>query len=230
MLIGVRKRTVFLAYILVSLSLLIFIPLTPAMNSAVHENSKSGPFVSRILWSRSSFEDNTYQEKDILDLLNNEIDLFENQLEFDYIQELEAAEGIQVIHTPFNGFTHLSINCAKYPLNISAFRRAIAFSLDKERIADEIWGGQARVHDSVVPPVSHWSVEEQLNPHYYNGASDIGNSLLAEAGFYDIDADGYREAPDGSDFDVWLVFPPADVSQEANQCGWLVVLFTCVKK
>ncbi|MGV9169957.1 MAG: ABC transporter substrate-binding protein, partial [Promethearchaeia archaeon] len=52
--------------------------------------------------------------------------------------------------------------------------------------------------------VNPFSVENQLTYHYYEANVALGNQLLDDAGFADVDSDGYREAPNGEDFDVLI--------------------------
>jgi ABC-type transport system substrate-binding protein len=94
-----------------------------------------------------------------------------------------------------------------FPLNFTELRRAIAFALDKEAISDDYWEGLGQPLDSPIPSHNPFSIEGQLDYTYYTADSDTGNALLDSAGFYDIDSDGFREAPDGSDFDILAEFP-----------------------
>jgi ABC-type transport system substrate-binding protein len=103
-----------------------------------------------------------------------------------------------------NGYGCITINCDKYPLNETAFRRAFALALDKQRICDDIWDGLAVPQDSCIPQVNLWSSEGQLDFNYYENNSIDGNRLLDLAGFLDIDGDSFREAPNGSEFHIWF--------------------------
>ncbi|MFX1369874.1 MAG: ABC transporter substrate-binding protein, partial [Promethearchaeota archaeon] len=100
-----------------------------------------------------------------------------------------------------NSFGHLTINCDKYPLSVTAFRRALAFAIDKEQIIADA-GVDAFPLDLPLPKCSPWSIEDDLEYYYYESNVEEGNRLLDNAGFLDLDADGYREAPDGTAFDI----------------------------
>ena len=143
-------------------------------------------------------------DEQVLALLNDEIDLIGNTIDPTFIPSLEEAEDIELASVLRNGYGYLTINCAKYPLNITAFRRAFAFALDKTAITADVFEGFSVPQDSVVPQVNSFSIEGQLPYTYYESNMMFGHQLLAAAGFSDIDEDIYLEAPDGSDFDVMI--------------------------
>lgn len=105
---------------------------------------------------------------------------------------------------PRNGYGQITFNCRKYPLNITGFRRAFAYALDKENVAHEQLKGFYRMHDSLVPYANPFCIEEDLNWHWYGtgGLPDIGNALLDGLNF-EINTDtGFRDAPNGKPFSI----------------------------
>ncbi|MFW9846415.1 MAG: ABC transporter substrate-binding protein [Candidatus Thorarchaeota archaeon] len=167
---------------------------------------QNGPYVDQIVFNVLDNEDQR-----VLALINDEIDLIDEQVDPTYLPQLEAADDVALEGILRNGYGHLTINCDKYPLNLTAFRRALAFALDKEAISDDIWDGESQPLDSCVPWPNPYTIEGQLPYTYYAAQPEIGNQLLDDAGFLDIDADGFREAPDGSDFDILV-----EASQDSN--------------
>ncbi len=159
--------------------------------------STSGPFVDKV-----RFEVITQDDAQVRALLQDEIDLIGESISPSFLAELQEAEDIQVVKTPRNGYGFITINCAKYPLSITAFRRAFAFALNKTAIATDICEGLAVPLDSCIPMINPWSIEGQLPYNYYDSDVSYGNFLLNEAGFWDVNDDGFREAPDGTDFEV----------------------------
>jgi ABC-type transport system substrate-binding protein len=137
-----------------------------------------------------------------------------------FLPALEASENIEVANVLRNGYGYVTINCAKYPFNVTAFRRALAFALDKEAISDDVWDGLSQPQDSCVPVVNPYTIEGQLPYTYYEANVALGNSMLDAAGFADHDSDGVREAPDGSEFDVLVEC--ASSSNIAIEVGALV--------
>ena len=158
---------------------------------------KNGPFVDKIQFKTIVGDDQL-----ILALLNDEVDLIGDIVDHTFFDGIIDMEDIEIASRIRNGYGFFTINCAKYPFNITAFRRAAAFALDKYEISYYIWDGLAQPQDSVVPVVSPWTIEGQLPYSYYEANTEFGNQLLNEAGFYDLNGDGFREAPDGSNFSV----------------------------
>ncbi len=136
-------------------------------------------------------------------LQSGTIDIIGNALgDTSYYSILDADENIDVTRDLRNGYAWMMINCQRYPLNITAFRRAIAFALDKEYISSTILSGFAQPLDSVIPADNPLSIESELETTYYSKSISIGQQLLSDAGFENIDGDSYLEAPDGSNFDI----------------------------
>ncbi|OLS29959.1 MAG: Periplasmic dipeptide transport protein precursor [Candidatus Thorarchaeota archaeon AB_25] len=133
---------------------------------------------------------------------------------------LEADPDIDIYEAPRNGYGHLTINCDKYPLNISGLRRAFAFAFNKTRMTTEIFDGYNTEHDSLVPPTNPWCIEDDLGWHYYTNQSDIGNQILDDLNFTIDAGTGYRLAPDGSAFEIVIEYSSADlIGGEIVQIG-----------
>ncbi|MHA2424873.1 MAG: ABC transporter substrate-binding protein [Candidatus Thorarchaeota archaeon] len=180
--------------------------ILPVQVNAFSQNLQHGIYVDKIVYNIIPNED-----QQVLALQDDEIDLIGEILDPVFTGMLEQSENIDVVDRPRNGYQILNFNTAKYPFNITAFRRAIAFALDKERICDEVWNGYAVPQDSPIPLGNPYSAEGEIGYTYYEEDNATGNLLLDRAGFLDIDDDGYREAPNGDDFDVLI-----EVSQTTN--------------
>jgi ABC-type transport system substrate-binding protein len=170
---------------------------TLVLSQELEANRKVGPYLDKIVYSVIQEE-----EEQILALQNDEVDLVGDMISPESLNLLSESEYIEVAEVLRNGYGYLTINCNKYPFNITAFRRAFAFALDKEAISDDAWDGLSYPQDSVVPQVNPFSIEGQMSYNYYEDRADIGNQLLEDAGFLDTDADTFREAPDGSNLSV----------------------------
>ena len=160
---------------------------------------KKGPYVDKILYNII-----TQDDQQVLALQNNDIDLIGDMVDPSFLPALEASEDIEIANVLRNGYGYVTINCAKYPLNITAFRRALAFALDKEAISDDVWDGLSQALDSVVPAVNPFTIEGQLPYTYYEANVALGNQLLDDAGFMIPVGESYRRAPDGSEFDILI--------------------------
>jgi ABC-type transport system substrate-binding protein len=160
-------------------------------------NEETGPWVDTIV-----VESYETEVEMILALIDGDIDACADSVSLDYLDQLDDAEDVELTRIPKNGFGLLNIDCEKYPLNITAFRRALAFALDKESLCQEVWGELAQPHDSCVPSVNHLSNNDQMEGMYYGANLEIAKDLLDDAGFIDIDSDGFREAPNGSKLEI----------------------------
>ncbi|MFW9847661.1 MAG: ABC transporter substrate-binding protein [Candidatus Thorarchaeota archaeon] len=171
--------------------------------------STNGPYIEKIAFH--------IMNNHVIGLLDDEIDMTYGKLRINEFEALYEAENIETSISLRNGYGVLVINCDKYPYNITSFRRALAFAIDKEAISDDVYNGLSQAQDSVIPCVSPWSIEGQLPYTYYESNVELGKALLDAAGFLDVDDDGFREAPDSSDFQVTVEC--AHISEIATQIG-----------
>ncbi|MHA1929298.1 MAG: ABC transporter substrate-binding protein [Candidatus Thorarchaeota archaeon] len=170
--------------------------LIPTADADTIDN-KNGPYVDKIVYSVI-----TQDDQQVLALMDDEIDLIGDMVDPTFLATLLEAEDIDVANVQRNGYGYVVINTQKYPLNITAFRRATAFALDKEGISDTCWDGLSQPGDSPVPTVNPWTIEGQLPYTYYEANVALGNQLLDDAGFVIDPVTGFREAPNGAAFDV----------------------------
>ncbi|MHA2424316.1 MAG: ABC transporter substrate-binding protein, partial [Candidatus Thorarchaeota archaeon] len=192
----IRRQTIAMSFVLV-LMFMVVSPLFVTAQATLPGHAKSGPYVDKVVYNVI-----TQDDQQVLALQDDEIDLIGDMVDPSFLDTLIEAENIEVENVLRNGYGYVTINTAKYPFNITAFRRALAFALDKEAISDDVWDGLSVPQDSMIPQVNPISIEGQLPYTYYEANVPLGQSLLAQAGFADVDSDGFLEAPDGSDFDV----------------------------
>ncbi|MGY5862342.1 MAG: ABC transporter substrate-binding protein [Candidatus Thorarchaeota archaeon] len=211
--------------LLALLTLLLCVPhVSTLAQIEVSTPLKSGPYIDNILFSIISSDSQTVQA-----LLDSEIDLIGTVIDPTYLLELSEAENVAVTSMPLSKYGYLTINTARYPFNITAFRRALAFALDKRQICQEAWNDLAVPLDSCVPQMSPWSAEELFEYDYYDADVQTGNELLDDAGFQDIDADGIREAPDGSKLNVTLYeFYMMSDARHVSTCEQVVDAFQAI--
>ena len=214
-----RRKSLLLAL----LTLLLCVPhVSTLAQIEVSIPLKSGPYIDTILFSIISSDSQTVQA-----LLDNEIDLIGGVIDPTYLLELSEAENVAVTSVPVNEYGYLTINTARYPFNITAFRRALAFALDKRGICQEAWNNLAVPQDSCVLQMSPWSAEGLFGYDYYDADVQTGNRLLDDAGFRDIDEDWIREAPDGSKLDVTLTAFQYDARQ-VSTCEQVIDAFQAI--
>ncbi|MBP3039070.1 peptide ABC transporter substrate-binding protein [Bacillaceae bacterium Marseille-Q3522] len=74
-------------------------------------------------------------------------------------------------------------------------RQAIAYSINREGIAEGLLEGHGTVINGHIPPSSWAYNEDELNPYSYDPGK--AKEILDDAGYEDVDGDGFRENPDG---------------------------------
>ncbi len=195
---GTRVCTVVILLALITMAATL--PLALAQQ-AIAQELMDGPYVDRLEFY--VIEDGDQQ---VLALQNDDVDLIGNRLSPEFAAELADASDIEVVSTLRNGYGYVTIDCNTYPYNITAFRRALAYAVDKEWISNNVWSGFSVPLDSCVPQINPFSAEGQLDYSYYESDIEEANRLLDIAGFDDVDMDGFREAPNGSDFEFELCF------------------------
>jgi ABC-type transport system substrate-binding protein len=160
-----------------------------------------GPYVDKVV-----FKVIPNQDQRILALQAGEIEMDLNPIYSTDLLSILEDSNIEVYESTRYGYGHITINCARYPLNISELRRAFAFAFDKTRVTTEIFDGDSIEHDSVVPAPSEWCIENDFEWHYYTNRADIGNQILDNMNFSIDPETGYRLAPDGSYFSITIEY------------------------
>ena len=179
--------------IIIMVTLMVFILsifLTHSVLSDSIENLRIGPFVDKLVFK--VIQDDTQQ---VLALIDGDVDIIGRQLDPIFLDGLYDNEDIEVSDILRLGYGITEINCAKYPMNITNFRRAVAFALDKYRIIEDGWLGLSELLDCHIPRQHPASIEEDMLYHYYDENIEEGARLLELAGFVDSDDDGWLEGP-----------------------------------
>ncbi len=156
-----------------------------------------GPYLSKVVYNVIETESQA-----VTALQNNDLDMIGEVIDSSYIPTLEATEHVEVMQKLRNGYGSMIINTAKNPLNYTAFRRALAFAIDKEGIASDVFDGTAYPLDSVVPDINPFSCEGLLGYDYYADNIAIANQLLEDAGFTISGTTGFRMTPQGDEFSI----------------------------
>ena len=105
-----------------------------------------GPYVDSVIYRVID-----YQYDRVLALLSGQVDMDFQRVDSYYLSSLESDPDISIFSAYRDGYGHVTINCAKYPLNISGFRRAFAFAFNKTKVTECVTSGLSIEHDSLVP-------------------------------------------------------------------------------
>ena len=187
------------------LCFLVFFSISPALAEGQFElpgSYKTGPYIDKIQYRVIS--DSAEQ---MLALQNNDIDLIGDMIDPSLLPALQSLENIEVDNVWRNGYGYLTIKTDKYPFNITEFRRALAFAIDKQAISEDVWDGLSSPLDSCVPAVNPFSCEGLLPYTYYEANVELGNQLLDAAGFEISNVTGFRLRANGDPFDVLIEVP-----------------------
>jgi ABC-type transport system substrate-binding protein len=182
--------------------LFVFLLIPIGTSVDIQNDIRHGPFISKAVYKVIVGDDQT-----ALALQAGVVDI--GSIGYLPVSTIYADPDIDVLESPRNGYSCITINCDKYPLNNSVFRRAFAFAFDKSKAVDYVYLGHGFPHDSIVPSISRWCAEDLLEYHYYEADIERGNALLDELGFTLNTTTGFREAPNGEPFNVIVYYSPS---------------------
>ena len=104
----------------------------------------------------------------------------------DQFKELQRKLGDQVRIGPYLATYFLIINTAKQPFDDPRVRRALSLQIDRDFIADSIWGGTMLPAYGVIPPhIGNYGERAEMDFRYESvlEREDEAQQLLASAGF-----------------------------------------------
>ena len=149
----------------------------------------------------------------VLALQKGEIDAYIGYMTPEVVKKLKSIPGVAVHLYISDTFFYWGFNDAKWPFNITEFRRALAYAVNKEIIVkDLLMGYGIPGNPGVVPPIgvnAKWCDKELFNMYKFNLTKTA--EILDRLGFRDVDHDGWREAPNGKDFSIKIYVPSYDV-------------------
>lgn len=104
---------------------------------------------------------------------------------------------------------YVGFNTSKAPWDNVDLRRAFAYAINREEFVELAWGGQAVPLYQPLPPTI-WGHNPELDAGSYHYDPDRANQMLDELGYVDVNGDGLREQPDGSEWVVPLAVRSED--------------------
>jgi len=145
---------------------------------------------------------------------------------------LESNENIAVYVNPGQEVHFFAFNLYKQgPIRDLNVRKALMHGINKKRISDIVYKGQAELIDSVVYPEL---ADHNPNLAGYDYNPEKANTLLKEAGYVDSNGDGIRNDPKtGKELSLELIFTSSDstlvramqmVAEQLKEVGINIVL------
>ncbi len=134
-------------------------------------------------------------------LQNGEIDIAIN-LKTENVAEFEGNDDIEIQELESLRSTYAFMN-QNGALGDLALRQALLRALDKETYCETLLDGGATAGKAPVPPTLDFGFDELVDENAYNPES--AKKLLADAGYKDIDGDGFVETPSGEKLELNFV-------------------------
>jgi len=103
----------------------------------------------------------------------------------------------------------LFLNTAKKPFNDPNFRKALYYAIDINKIINSAYEG-AVVASNPVGLLPYWQqylATDLLNQYGYKYDPQKAKQILDQAGYKDVNGDGWRETPDGKPLKVTIIVP-----------------------
>lgn len=160
-------------------------------------------------------------------LKNGEIDIM--QAPSSQYPEIKKLDNVEAIEEPALSFNYIGFKLghwdAEKGVNVmdnkkfqnKQLRKAMAYAIDIQGILDSFSNGLGEVIGAPVPPVS-WAYADQSELEQYNYDPEKAKELLDEAGYVDVNDDGWREDPDGKEFTVnFDTMSGSDISEPRAQ-------------
>ena len=139
-------------------------------------------------------------------MMNGEIDTmynYANPIDADVIDTVQGTPDLDLGESNFTGCYQMEYGKDRAPGNDQAFREAASYAIDYNQLATTINGEYGKVPGKGVIPPSCKGYDESIGSLEFD--ADKAAEMLDEAGYKDVDGDGYRELPDGSPMDLTVI-------------------------
>ncbi len=123
----------------------------------------------------------------LMALERGKVHLLQNSVLPDDLSILEKDPEIKVVTEPGTNCNYLGFNLEDPVLKNLEVRKAIAYAIDREKIADKLLKGTVTLSRSILPR-SHWAYNDDVKTYDYNPGK--AKELLDKAGYPDPDGDG----------------------------------------
>jgi ABC-type transport system substrate-binding protein/PKD repeat protein/protocatechuate 3,4-dioxygenase beta subunit len=149
------------------------------------------------------------------------IDLIGWALAPSLVPDLQDNPDIDLEYMADAAYFYLAFNMKKEPMNNLTFRKAVSHLIDKDQIVDVYMGGLGMEGSAAIPPYFGEWFNAAVTKYPYD--ETIAGQMLDEAGFVDVNGDGWRDLPDGSTIDtITLLTPPEEYDSIRYMAGQMV--------
>ncbi|TFG71022.1 MAG: hypothetical protein E4H25_00260 [Methanomassiliicoccus sp.] len=157
----------------------------------------------------------------ILALQGGDVDYIAWTVTSGRVPALQSDPNIGLEYMSDAGYFYLAFNMKREPMNNLTFRKAVSHMIDKDQIVDIYMGGFGQAGSAAVSPF----FGEWYNPAVEKYPFDIAlaEEMLDDAGYIDVNGDGWRELPGGDLMDkITLLCPPADYDPVRIRAGQMI--------
>lgn len=128
-----------------------------------------------------------------------EIDAISPSISPELVSQFESNPSLKISRGPGFSTTLFQINSERYPMTEKSFRQAIDLAIDKQNLVDTVLLGFAEVGSpGFIHPASPF-YNNELNPAF---DPEKAKQVLEDAGFKDINGDGFREDTNGKEINL----------------------------
>jgi len=127
------------------------------------------------------------------------------------VPSLQSAPNLTVLKGTHWRFNELGFNCYDSPNSLGnpvlldeKFRQALSWAIDRQKICDVAFFGQADVGSTLLPPYSAFHYEPVAG-ELFTYDPEEAKTQLDLAGYEDVNGDGLRETTDGKPLDLDLM-------------------------
>lgn len=164
---------------------------------AVPENA----FLGELTVDSITLKSYSTQDACLMALANGEIDVIYNYaspVSYTLLDVIAGNENVDPGESDFIGCAQVTMGMSQGPNLDHAFREAAVKSLNWELLSQLCNGEYGQIPGSGLLPAACAGYDGSLWKMYQD--TDEANAILDEAGYKDVDGDGFREMPDGSAF------------------------------
>lgn len=142
-----------------------------------------------------------------------------------YWEEVQGLDNIDILGRPELYYSYMGFKLGKYDtekgevvmaenpkMGNKSLRQAMGYALDVEQVSEVYFNNLRERANSLIPPVFKSFYDGTLEGYTYD--PEKAKALLDEAGYKDVDNDGFREDPNGEKLEIKLAAMASDTIQE----------------